>query len=357
MKLPSMDSPGGVWWRAVLWGPARLFGVATAARARAYQRGFFETVRIPVPVVCVGNLTVGGSGKTPVVEWLAERWIAAGRRPAILSRGFGRSARAPALVPNRPGDAPPSVESVGDEPRWLAGRLPGVPLGIGADRARSAERVWEEFRPEVLILDDGLQHHRLHRDRNLICLDARLAHGVWGEGRSAPLLPAGPWREPPSALVRGDALLLTRAERLDPAQRENLRQRLSFFSGPIGVAHYRLRLRDGERAVPASEMTGRPVLALSGLADPASFEEGLARLGGQVVGERFGDHHAFSASEAARAVERARREGRLLITTEKDAQRLPPGFPAWVARLDLEWEDTAWTTVVDSAIGSNPSAS
>lgn len=357
MNFPRPSSPLDIAWRAAWWGPARLFGWAAAARARAYRRGHFETVRVPVPVVCVGNLTVGGSGKTPVVAWLAERWRAAGRRPGILSRGYGRTSRGLTVLANRPGERLPPVEAVGDEPRWLAGRLPGVPLAIGADRARSAERLWEEFHPDVLILDDGLQHYRLHRDADLICLDARLAHAVWVEGRPAPLLPAGPWREPPAALTRGRALLLTRAERLTPHEREALRRRLSFFKGPIGAARYRIRLWEGERPVPDGELAGRPVLALSGLADPTSFEDALRRLGAEVSPARFGDHHDFSAAEAAGAVDRARREGRLLVTTEKDAQRLPPGYPARRAELVLEWEDTAWTTIVDSAIALNPSAS
>ncbi len=332
-----------------------MFQAAAVARAWAYGRGYLETVRVPAPVFCVGNLTVGGSGKTPVVAWLADFLVKKGHRPVVLTRGYGRSSKDITLVANRDGQDFPDREVIGDEPGLLARRLPGVPLAVGADRARAAEQAIAAFGPDCFVMDDGFQHHRLYRDRNLLCLDARLAHEVWVRGEAAPFLPAGPWRESPGNAARADALLLTRAERLTEEERTGLRAALAPLRKPLGFAHYRLSFWDPHAGKPvaAAELAGKPVLALSGLADPASFENSLERLGARVAVQRHGDHHVFTPADLARARERAEREGRVIVTTEKDAQRLPRDFPARVARLDLEWEDRLWTSVIDSAFASN----
>lgn len=345
-------------WKAVFWAPSALFGGVVRARARAYRAGWLETVRVPVPVLCVGNPTVGGSGKTPVTLWLAERLKDQGRRPALVTRGYGRAGDDVALVTNREGRDLPETAVMGDEPRLLAQRLPGVPLAIGVDRAQAAEQAVAAFSPDCVIMDDGLQHFRLYRDRNLVCLDARLAHDHWVRGRRAFLLPAGPWRETPRALERASALLLTRVERLEVEERRALERALQGLGLPLGWARYRISFKNyatGD-SVPVEFFRDRPVLALTGLADPSSFEGHVAALGARVASQRHRDHHTFDEADLSRAQARARLESRTLVTTEKDAQRLPEGFPALVARLDLDWEDTAWTFVVDSVFASKPAS-
>lgn len=327
-----------------------MYGGISRCRAGAYSNGVLETVRVPVPVFCMGNLTVGGSGKTPGVLWLVEELKKRGRRPAVVTRGYGRrgSARV-VLVPNR-GEPIPDAQTIGDEPRLIARRA-GVPVAVGADRALACERAWEEFRPDCLVLDDGFQHHRIYRDRNFICLDARLAEKVFLNHAPTPLLPAGPWRERPTSLNRADLVFVTRAERLAAGRLTDLQKCLGEQGLKNAAVFGRLTFRDngtGE-SFPPDGLKDQRVLALSGLGDPASFENALAQVGALVAGERHGDHHYFTAQEGAAALARARRDGRRLVVTEKDLERLPEAFPALVARLDWQMkEEDAWAPVIDS---------
>lgn len=346
-----MSWPDHPLWRASLALPAAIFGAAARARRRLYAGGYLERTRWPFPIFCVGNLTVGGSGKTPVTLWLAERLKAAGRRPVILSRGHGRRG-GPVFVLNQ-GEALPGAALLGDEPRLLAARLPGVPVSVDADRSAAAGRAWADGTIDCAVMDDGHQHERLHRDRSLLCMDARTAHGVFVGGRPTPLLPAGPWREKPAAGARADGWVFTRAERLSGAERAALRAAGRPGGGPAFLADYALSFFDGPtgRPVPGTELAGAPVLVLTGVADPGGFESGLERLGLRARGRRFPDHHVFTPRELARSTEEARRENRRLVVTEKDWQRLPPDFPAVVARLDLKWDgEDPWDSVIASAL-------
>lgn len=350
LSFPDPNSPGGILWRTLFWGPSLLYSGLSHLRAAAYRRGILETVRVPVPIFCVGNLTVGGSGKTPGVLWLLEELKKRGHRPAVVTRGYGRRGSAPlVLVPNQ-GEPLAAAHTIGDEPRLLARRA-GVPIAIGADRALACERAWEEFKPDCLVMDDGFQHHRIYRDRNLVCVDARLAHAVFLRRLPTPLLPAGPWREKPTALRRAHLVFVTRAERLTmdglAALQEGLRERGVKNAAVTG----RLTFRDNVsgKEVPTEWLKGRNVLALSGLGDPASFENALTQRGATVRGVRFGDHHFFSAGEVSDVLERARRENCRIVVTEKDRERLPESFPALVAGLDWEMKkEESWVSVIES---------
>jgi len=339
----------GLLWRTFFWGPSLIYGGISRCRAWAYGNGVLETVRVPVPVFCMGNLTVGGSGKTPGVLWLVDELKKRGRRPAVVTRGYGRRGSAPVvLVPNR-GEPIPDVQTIGDEPRLIARRT-GVPVVIGADRALACERAWEEFRPDCLVMDDGFQHHRIFRDRNFICLDARLAEKVFLNHAPTPLLPAGPWREWVSCLDRANMIFVTRAERLPGHRLSDLQKCLGERGLKNTAVFGRLTFRDRTGEIfPPEGLKGQRVLALSGLGDPASFENALTQVGALVAGERHGDHHYFTAQEGAAALARARREGRRLVVTEKDLERLPEAFPALVARLDWQMkEEGAWASVIES---------
>lgn len=331
-------------------GPALLYGALSRLRTEAYGRGFFETVRVPVPVFCLGNLTVGGSGKTPGVLWLVEELKKRGHRPAVVTRGYGRRQGAPLiLVPNR-GEPMPDVYTIGDEPRLLA-RRGRVPVAIGADRALAVERAWEEFQPDCVVMDDGFQHHRIYRDRDLVCMDAILAYDVFVKKVPTPLLPAGPWRESPNGLKRAHLLFVTRAEWLSAEEGETLQGCLR----KKGIEHVRVVGRlsffdnvTGEN-VSSERLKGQQVLALSGLGDPASFERALTQRGAHVRAARYRDHHYFTPQEIATVLDRARRDGCRVIVTEKDRERLPATFPALVARLDWDVEkEGSWVSVIES---------
>lgn len=339
----------GYLWRSLFFGPSLVYEGVARARSAAYRHGILETVRVPVPVFCMGNLTVGGSGKTPGVLWLVDELKKRGHRPAVVTRGYGRRGSALVLVPNRT-EILPDAQTIGDEPRLLA-RRSGVPIAIGADRALACERAWDEFKPDCLVMDDGFQHHRIYRDRDFICMDAQLADNVFLTHLPTPPLPAGFWREQPMAQARAHMLFVTRAERLTGERLGALQKCLGDRGTKTVAVFSRLTFQDnvtGETVSP-EWFNGQRVLALSGLGDPASFEKALSHLGANVAGERYGDHHFFSLQEWAGAMKRAHLEGRCVVITEKDRERLPEDFPALVARLDWQPEkEDVWAPVIES---------
>jgi len=282
------------------------FGAAVALRSLFVKPRKIDGAR----VVSVGNLTVGGSGKTPVVIFLAQAAAAAGRRVAVLSRGWGRRSRADVRF-----DAANLLpwSETGDEPRLIAQRCPSATVWVGRDRARLAEKA-RDAGADLLILDDGMQHRRLARDVELVVVDAAAG---FGNGR---LLPAGPLREPLAQLSRASLVWLRQTGPSPPGLEATLGSAPRVVSRP--VAH-----------VVDGTIQGKRVVALAALARPSAFTRTLVSLGADVVAERyFPDHHAFSDSE----LDEVRSLGAVVVTTEKDAQRLKRGFPALVVRLDEE---------------------
>ena len=250
--------------------------------------------RLPVPVVVVGNITVGGAGKTPATIWLAQQLLARGRRPGIISRGYGGSASRPCPV-----GATATAAEVGDEPILLA-RRSGVPVWVGRDRA-AAGRALLAAHPEVdlLLCDDGLQHYRLARDVELAVFDGRGA----GNGR---LLPVGPLREPLARLAEVDAVICNGpADPRLPAAPQRFAMDLQ--AGDF----YRLDLP--AMTCTAGQLAGRRLYALAGIGDPGRFFRSLASLGLAVSEHPFPDHHAYSAADLAFAADG------VLLMTEKDA--------------------------------------
>jgi tetraacyldisaccharide 4'-kinase len=282
----------------------------------------------------VGNLTVGGAGKTPAVELVA-RWLAEdGRRVAIVSRGYGRRPGAPVELVSDGGAPRLSVERAGDEPILLARRLHGVAVVVGADRLAAGRWVVTNLRPDVVLLDDGFQQRRLLKDVEIVCLDAR---HPWGPGG---LFPRGTLREPPSALARAHLLIATGAD-----ARRNLAGLLQEFrqyagTAPCLAADYAIEgfedLGSGA-SHPAEALRGRGVLAFAGIAAPERLAETLVSKGAIVRDlVAFPDHHWFELRDLEAVTRRARAMGAsILVTTEKDAVRLgvpgAPGGPAWQA--------------------------
>ena len=291
-----------------------LFGAAVIARRALYRSRLLPVIRIGIPVVVVGNITAGGSGKSPLVLWSAKYLKAAGWRPGIVSRGYGgrnASLRAP---PFEVGIASDPAE-VGDEPLVLA-RRSGCPVWVAADRV-AACRALRNRHPEcdVLVLDDGLQHYRIGRDIEIAVMDER----GFGNGY---LFPAGPLREPVSRLRTVDAVVCNGA-----ADGNGYAMRLEgreFF-----------RLTDAARALDAVALGSRRIHAVAGIGDPARFFRHLEALGLEVVPHPFPDHHAYVASDLEFG------ESLPIVMTEKDAVKCEhfaaaaePGF--WVLPVSAE---------------------
>jgi len=299
------------------------FRAVAALRGVLYDRGLLPAVRAGAPVISVGNLAVGGAGKTPVVMAIAARLLAAGRRPAVLSRGYGASSSAPRVVADGQRILLPASEA-GDEPFLLARRLPGLRVLCGPDRAALARRAVESLGADVLLLDDGFQHRRLRRDLDVVVLDAG---DPWGNGHC---LPRGPNREPPEALSRAGLVWLTHADRAGAGALAALRELARRRTGrdPVESRHAPQGLLDASltRAFGLDSLGGRRVAILSGVARPGSVRQTVESLGAKVVLRRdYPDHHTFTLAEVDEALQAAAAAGAAwLLTTEKDAVRLPP---------------------------------
>jgi tetraacyldisaccharide 4'-kinase len=334
---------------------ARLYGAGVAAHAGFWTSGLRRAWTAPVPVISVGNLAVGGTGKTPAVIHLAAALRDRGWRPAVLSRGHGRATSAALVL--RPGQAVPSPAEAGDEPIEMFEALRDVPVVVEADRRAAAGRAVHDLGADLLILDDGFQHRPLARTIDLVLLDAARP---LGNGR---LLPAGPLREPPRALGRADMVLLTRhAPGMDTASATALLDRHAPRAWRGTAAHRTIGVRPlgrpGRKTGPGPPATG-PVVAACAIARPETFHAALAEAGFEPA-ERVSwpDHHRFGAAEVREVTARA--AGRPIVTTAKDAVRwrAVPGFdPAgwWVLDIRLE-PDAGFLTEIERRLGPPPGA-
>ena len=320
--------------RRLLSPLSALYGGAVAARARLYRSGRFRTERVACPVVSVGNLTFGGTGKTPFVEFLARRLRFEGKRPAILSRGYGRRGRG--LVVVSAGNGPlVAAETGGDEPVAMALRLPTVPVVV-AERRVEAARSAIDLGADLLLLDDGYQHLALERDVNILLLDAGDPFG------GGDLPPAGSLREPLSALGRADAFVFTRVNRAAPSPeaRDELRRRNPL--APVFTARIRASGLTDESGSPieSAALAGRRFVAVCGIAHPGAFFASLTEL--DLAPEEileFPDHHRYGRRDLDRIRRTADRSGSAWIaTTEKDAVKLrgKTSLPVVVVKLEVD---------------------
>ncbi|MBU4564807.1 MAG: tetraacyldisaccharide 4'-kinase [Desulfarculus sp.] len=337
------DEPGPRWLgalRVAATAASGLYAAGVWLNNTAFDLGFKPSRCLPVPVIGVGNLAVGGTGKTPltmaVVRALQEMGLPAG----VISRGYGRQGKEPLLVSDGRNILADSTQA-GDEPLLLARRL-GVPVAVGASRYQAGQLLLQKCGTRILVGDDLLQHRALYRDLNLVALDA--SDPLAGER----LLPRGRLREGPGALERAQVVVLTRVR--DRLQAREARESLAWRVGdkPILACRYSLEglelAREGT-ALEEETWRGEPVYAFCGLARPESFRQSLRQAGLTVLGlESFGDHHRFTASELAGLWARAQTlSARALVCSGKDAVRLPddlPGdIPVWSTRLGLEFLD------------------
>jgi tetraacyldisaccharide 4'-kinase len=280
------------------------YGAAVSLRNLAFDRGWKHAGRAAVPVVAIGNLTVGGTGKTPTVEWVARWYRERQLRVAILSRGYGQAG------------------GMNDEGRVLEENLPDVPHLQDADRLRLAQIAVEELESQLLVLDDGFQHRRLRRDLDVVLLDALDPFGL---GR---LLPRGLLREPVSALRRAGVVVLSRADLIAGPERRAIRAQAERRAGPLRWVEARHAPRDltgaDGTADPLSGLAGRAVAAFCGIGNPEGFRRTLQSLGVELRGFRvFPDHHAYTAADVAGLASWVKGTGaELALTTQKDSVKL-----------------------------------
>jgi tetraacyldisaccharide 4'-kinase len=310
-----------------IYAPAKLYELGVRARAAFYENRFFETRSLNTPVISVGNMTVGGAGKTPCVAFLARFLRDEGYEVAVLSRGYKRESQGLVEVSNGREILCGPNES-GDEPFLLANLCPGARVVVDRDRYAAGKWLEERAPVSVFILDDGYQHMRLARDLNLLLIDASEPVD------QAKMIPFGRLREPISAMRRADAVIVTRSDQ--PFDRHALERAVGRFARantPIFYAHHKMteliRL-DGDGVASPAGFAGKRVAAVSGVARPDRFIADLEGLGMEIALRRdFNDHHRYTREELSEIVELAREaRAETIITTEKDAANLPPGFPA-----------------------------
>ena len=324
-----------------------LYALVVTLRATLYRWGLFRTRRLDVPVVSVGNLAAGGTGKTPVVEHLARTAARAGVRPVVISRGYGRKGRSHLIRVRGSDGGVADAAAVGDEPLWLATRNPQLPIYIGANRHAAGRFAEAVDAPGLVLLDDAYQHLAIARDLNLLLVDAEL--GLCG-GR---VLPAGLLREPRSAIGRADAVAITKANHGDP---DSLAAQLGEDLSPGTpvfrfeyVADRLIRLDRQEERSP-QELAGRRVSLVCAIARPQGFAASVEALGAGVdrVWVRP-DHDPYGPStidEIDRMIGSPHAGEMAWLTTEKDAVKLRERLPAperlWVlamaVRPDAEWD-------------------
>ena len=321
-------------FRFLLWPFALLYGAGVYLRNLAFDRGWKKAHRVGVPVISVGNITVGGTGKTPMAEFLLGKLQAMGRRPAYLSRGYGRSSKGYLLVDPAQADG----LRYGDEALQVARRYPALPVAVCEDRVEGARRLITEEGADVIVLDDAFQHRRIHRDLDLVMVDAtRLPC-------DDALLPMGRLREPVSNLDRAQAVVLSK---LPPEwnQEELYRHRAltvhsnweltAFVLQPVEARSF-----SGDVVISLEELGQYSGIAFSGLGNNAYFFRQVDELLGECTATvPFRDHHAYTANDRTKILGKlpdldennSKFDGPIILTTEKDYMRLRslPGFAEW----------------------------
>jgi tetraacyldisaccharide 4'-kinase len=336
------DERGPISWliRGGLLGWALVYSLGLAVYLWGYRVGIKRRVRLPVTVVSVGNLSFGGTGKTPAVIALARALVDSGRRVVILSRGHGGSADGPRVVSDGKQLMGIGSQEAGDEPVMLALSLPGVPVLVGRDRRVTGAMACEEFIPDVIILDDGMQYWQLYRDVEIAVVDALRPFG------SGFVMPAGDLREPRSGLARANYILLTNADCVEPDRMLSLKATLGRLA-PDAQLHDCVRVLDGfVSAVGSSDkrlpVKGEKVLSFCGIGRPESFERALKSLGVDTLDSLvFPDHWAYREVDLRR-IESRRMEldVQTVVTTEKDLARIDShavtGLCALRVRLEVD---------------------
>lgn len=329
-----------------------------ALRHALYAGGVLKSRRLPAPVISVGNMTLGGTGKTPAVELAVRTLMNVGVVPGVVSRGYGRRTRGTLVVADRHG-IKANPQGAGDEPFLLARRLPGIPVVVGENRYEAGRLCLEHFGVEALVLDDAFQHRSLEKDLEIVLVSGS---APWGNGR---LFPRGPLREPVSALARAHLVVIT-----EPEDEASVRA----IANTVHAQHPEGRLVSaryepveywevqGGTISGLAGLRGLRLYAFAGIARPGNFARTLVKLGVSVSGfTEFPDHHWYGSNELEALASHARACGaRALITTEKDAVRclelVLPSLPllALAVRLSLADGRDAWERAFQSLTRHEP---
>lgn len=333
--------------RAVLWLPAKLYEIVVRLRLFVYNSGYRKSGRLDAVVISVGNITVGGTGKTPIAAAIGQYVLRQGYRLAVLTRGYKRQSTGRRVLnhPQHSQTANANYLEFGDEPLLLARLLPQAPIVIDKNRYDSGRWATEEFAAEVLILDDAYQHLQVHRDLNLLLLDAT---NPFGGGEVVPL---GCLREPLDELKRADVVLITRANQpFDKARTLQVIESHCQANTPVfffssAILQFR-NLVAGE-IIDSATFTGKKIAVLCGIGNPRAFAADLRQLGLVITSENFfADHYAYTQEDMGRVIEAAQKSGaEMIITTEKDAVRLESlqmtGMAVYAAVLQMQSEQEA----------------
>ncbi len=352
--LEDRPGPHAALLHTVLLGCSKIFAVAIQFRGFLYNVRILRDATLGVQVIAIGNLTTGGTGKTPVVEKFARELRDEGRNVAILSRGY-RSKPPPIhqwllnKILLRDDTTPPRVvsdgrsllldsEMAGDEPYMLASNLKDVVVLVDKDRVKSGRYAIEKFACDTLLLDDGFQYWKLRgRRQDIVLIDCQQPFG------NERLLPRGTLREPPSELVRANVIFITKSD----GNTAELRRRIEQFNPNAGIIeciHHPLYLEDlftGQR-LGIEYLKARKIAALSGIAQPESFQQSLVLLGADLVyARKFADHHRFTQQEVLNAINRSKKkQADAIITTQKDAVRFPKldrrDLPIYFMRVEIK---------------------
>ncbi len=329
---------------AVLTALSLLYGVVVRIRALFYWLHLLKVNKLPCAVISIGNITLGGTGKTPAVISVAKSLARSQKHPMVVSRGYGRKKESEVLAVSDGRSLLVNARRGGDEPVLIASRLPGIPVLVGSDRYQAALHGLRKFHANIVVLDDGFQHRRLRRTVDIVLVDAT---DPFGNGK---LFPAGILREPITALKRAQAILITRSDQ--KVNSEELRTKIRrITSAPIFTSYHQpidlVECSTGDVKSLAA-LRGARTFVFSGIARPSSFTALLSSLGANiVVKSAYPDHYEYRKSDLAAIYEKAAdARVNMIVTTEKDMVRFADlqADGIWALRIELaiqereEWE-------------------
>ena len=342
---PTPKKPAERMTLAGLTGLSWVYQSVISLRDLAYRQRWVTSTRLPCLVVSVGNITAGGTGKTPVVQYLARFWHAMGYRICILTRGYQATEKLPedGVIVSDYQSVRQEVAGAGDEAMLLAKSLPGVAVISGKKRALTGAKAIDTLAPDIIILDDGFQHRQVERDVDIVVIDGT---SPFGNGR---VLPRGWLREPVSALSRADSIIITRTDQIDQVQLRQLESQLADLApqAPIFASVHRpkalLKLAetgiDRGNPLPVDSLAGRSVVAACGIGNPAAFAQTLNSVGAEVIRRLdFPDHHSYTRQDIAKMADAAQScQAAGVVVTEKDAVKFTPEIAAEIARSGVDF--------------------
>jgi len=326
-------------WSRLFWFPSILYGCGMRIRNALYRLGLIKIHNLNAFVISVGNITIGGTGKTPLVIYLAQ-WLAKQQLTvAVLSRGYKRKSKNALMVSDGKGRLASALTG-GDEPFLIARRAKQAAVYVGSNRVKTA-RMYTQKSCDIIILDDGFQHLRISRDINIVCMNA---NNPWGNSRT---IPAGWLREPLSGLNRADFIVRMHSGKIS-AEKNQIKNIQKWTSAPVIEARRTPKdwIQLGtDKPLPLNHLHNKKVLAFAGIANPDSFKETLAAINIEPdCFLPFMDHHWYSEKDLGKIINTAeQQQSDVIITTEKDAVRVPAGFfgsvPIYFLRIEIQIEN------------------